>query len=367
MKKMFLFLLCVLLCTLSACSAQNSTKKDSSSESDASADVTTEAPAVTFTEKMKADIDSLMIEYEFEGAAYLTQNGTVVWQYANGKDVSGNDISVDTPLPIGSVSKQFCAVAILTLRDSGKLSLDDTLDKFFPEFTEGKKLSIRNLLTMRSGIYDVVNHGSLDGVSETNTYEDNRKAVLKAIFDMPLTFEPDTWYEYSNSNYILLSAIVEKASGQSYIEYLRSTLLEPLGMNKTGSIDEYQGSVPAWAGGLDYSDITGLPTGAGDIVSAATDMDKWMTGLRSGTVISSESYREMTTDHSSDSGEAYGYGLNLSYKNGVGHPGNIMIADTPYAAFDYFSDEYGYNLIIEGSDCMNVLDMGTDIINVIYG
>ena len=362
-----LLFFCALLCVLSACSTQNGSKKESSSVSDASAVVTTEAHTVIFADKMKLEIDSLMSEKEFEGAAYLTQNGSVVWQYANGKNVVGKDITVDTPLPVGSVSKQFCAAAIITLRDSGKLSLEDTLDKYFPDYTEGKKLNIRNLLTMRSGISDIVNHGSLEGVSETNTYDENRKAVLKAIFEMPLSSEPNSRYEYSNSNYILLSAIVEEVSGQPYIEYLRSTLLEPFGMNSTGSVDEYQGSLPAWAGGLDYSDITGLATGAGDIISAASDMDKWMTGLRSGTVISSESYREMTTDYSSESAAAYGFGINLNYKNGVGHPGNIMIADIPYAAFEYLSEEYGYNLILEGSGCMDVLDLGTDILNVIYG
>lgn len=372
MKKTIVLLLsCAMLCVTAACSPQNSSEKGSDSAPDTTAaevstEPATEAPVSTFTNQMKAKVDSLMGEYEYEGSAYLTQNGTVVWQYANGKDVSGNAMTVDTPLPIGSVSKQFCAAAIMTLRDSGKLSLDDTLDTYFPAWADGKKLTIRNLLTMRSGISDVVNDGAIDGVTETNTYEQNRKAVQEAIFEMSLTFDPDTRYEYSNSNYILLSAIVEQTSGQTYIEYLRSSLLEPMGMSHTGSLDELRGASPMWANGLDYSYIIGLSTGAGDIVSAASDMDKWMNGLRDGTALSSDSYREMTTDYSADSGTSYGYGFMLDFKNGLGHPGNILIGETPYAAFDYFSEEYGYNLILEGSDCMDVAGLGVDILNVLY-
>lgn len=373
-KTIGLLLTGIMLCSLAACSSQGSVKPDSSSPAETAAETTAEelttgqpeTSAAGFTAQMKSEIDSLMTEYEFEGSALLTQNGEAVWQYANGKDLSGNNITSDTPLPIGSVSKQFCAAAIMKLCEGGKLSVDDTLDKYFPDYAEGKKLTVRNLLTMRSGISDVVNHGSIDGVSEKNTYDENRKAVQKAIFDMSLVFEPDTRYEYSNSNYILLSAVVEKITGQTYYEYLRSVFFEPLGMSSTGSIDEFTGAAPSWANGIDYSDITGLATGAGDIISTAHDMDKWLTGLKSGAVVSAESFREMTENYSTDSGTAYGYGFMLNYKNGAGHPGNIMVAETPFAAFDYFSEECGYNLVIEGSDCMDVVGMGTDILDIIY-
>lgn len=378
-KKIGSLLTVIMLCSLAACAPQSSGNESGTSatkEATSATEVVTASEAVTdtqvqasdvrFTAQMKSDIDSLMTENAFEGSAVLTHNGEAVWQYANGKALNGESITVDTPLPIGSVSKQFCAAAIMKLRDGGKLSVDDTLDKYFPEYREGKKLTVRDLLTMRSGISDIVNSGPIDTVSPNNTYGENRTAVQKAIFDLALVFEPDTRFEYSNSNYILLSAVVEKISGQTYDAYLRSAFFEPLGMNATGSVDEFSGTAPSWAGGIDYSDIVGLATGAGDIISTASDMTKWLNGLKDGKVLSPESFREMTTDYSSDSANAYGYGFMLDYKNGVGHPGNILVAETPYAAYDYLSEEYGYSLIIEGSDCMDVLGLGSGILNVIY-
>lgn len=351
MKKSVIILLIIVLALSAAACTQNAEPAENS-QTESVTEKATEAFEATVNEKIKSDLDAVMQEYEFEGAAYLTQNGQIVYEYANGKDVNDADITTKTPLPIGSVSKQFCAAAIVALRDGGKLSLDDKLDKYFPEYAEGRRLTIRNLLTMRSGIPDVVNEGDISAITDPTAYDDNRKFVLDTIFGLSLKTEPDRIYDYSNSNYILLSAIVENVSGQKYSDYLRSVFLEPFGMSNTGSLDELQGAAPEWAEGLSYSYPAGVSTGAGDIVSTAQDMDRWLTGLRSGAVISDESYKEMTTDYSTDSATGYGYGFMLDYKKGVGHPGSILIGDTPYCAFDYISEENGYDLIIEGSDLM---------------
>ena len=87
-------------------------------------------------------------------------------------------------------------------------------------------------------------------------------------------------------------------------------------------------------------DAEGLCKGAGDIVTTAPDMDKWMTGLVSGKIITEESYREMIEDYSPDSEENYGYGLMKLYKKGIGHMGNIG----KYLAIDYMNKDYGCNL-----------------------
>ena len=382
MKKLIAATLALTLAlSATACSKSNKTSGGSDAEkatsavtsaADTTAADTTAAANQLTTEAVKADLDSLMTEYELEGVAYLTQNGNVIYQYTNGKDLNGADFTTDTPMPVGSVSKQFCAAAILSLRDSGKLSLDDTLDKYFPEYTEGKKINLKHLLSMRSGIADLNETDDMSAITLATPEEAVRAAVRGIIFGKPLDVNPGVGYNYCNANYMLLSMIVEQVSGQSYISYLRSTMLEPLGMQNTGSIDELQSGSPAWAKGIKYAYPAGLATGAGDIISTATDMEKWMTGLKSGSVLSLDSYREMTTDYSPDDTPdsfGYGYGLVPNYKRGVGHEGNILIEEIAYSAFDYIDEQDGVNLFLAGSDCMPA-DMGglrSDTLDVIVG
>lgn len=337
MKKLLAFILSIVL-ALSAVACTNG--KSDSSEA-------VETTTKTIVNDIKENMDSTLKKKNFEGIVYLTQNGSVVYQSATGKDKNGADLTVDTTMYIGSVSKQFCAAAIMLLRDQDKLSVDDTLDKYFPEYTNGKDITLKNLLSMRSGIPDMVNDGSVNGISPDNTEAENTAAIKDWIFSQQLMFEPDSSYEYSNSNYFLLGNIVEQVSGQSYCDFIRKNIFEPLDMTHTGFVDEVKDS-PAWADSLIYDPsmtdgvVYGLTKGAGDIASNAPDMDAWMTGLSSGKVISIESYREMTADYSPDFATQYGYGLSGCFDGGVGHSGAIGT----YTAMDYINEEHGYNLFI---------------------
>lgn len=366
-------ILIALTIAVSAASCSNGSQSSADTKTTAAetttAETAAEAPATTFTDEMKSKLDAVIKENECEGTAYITQFGEKVYQYSGGEDVNGDKITIDTPLPVGSVSKQFCAAVIMKLCEEGKLSTDDTLDKFFPDYKEGKKLTLHNLLSMRSGISDIVNHGNLNEVNLTGNYDDNRKLVRDEIFKQSLTFKPDSAYEYSNSNYILLSAVAEAVTGEKYCGLLRKYIFEPLNMTGTGSTDEYVNGVPKWSGKLDYTDIPGVATGAGDIVSTGPDMDKWLTGLKSGKVVSEESYKKMITEYSEDNGSSYGYGFILNYKGGIGHDGAIMIKNIPYCAYDYTGTGNGYNIILECSDC-NTGDLEAlrnDILNAVTG
>ena len=299
---------------------------------------------------MKEKMDSALKKHSFEGIVYLTKNGKVVYQSATGTDENGNALTVDSTMYIGSMSKQFCAAAVMLLSEQGKLSLNDTLDAYFPEYSNGKDITIKNLLSMRSGIPDMANKEAdsackVEGVSADNSATENNTLIKEWIFNQPLEFEPNSTFEYCNSNYFLLSNIVELASGESYSDFIRQNIFEPLGMTHTGFINEIKTS-PAWSDGLTYDTFTageateGLTRGAGDIASNAADMDKWMTALNSGKIISIDSYREMVTNYSVDSAKGYGYGMFVSFFGGVGHSGMIG----SYTSIDYINEEKGYNL-----------------------
>ncbi len=301
---------------------------------------------VVITEEVKDQFNAVLDKYKYEGIVYLTHNGEVVYQSASGTNELGKPLTIESPMYVGSVSKHFCATAILILRDQGKLSLDDTLEKYFPEYTIGKDITLKNLLTMRSGIV-----GNVTPMIENPepymdyTAEEISAAIKEWVFSQPLRFEPGVGYEYANSNYMLLSRVVEQVSGQSYADFLRQNVFEPLGMTHSGVLLEVWDD-PEWAKGLsfdrllDADRLKGFPQGAGDVITTAGDMDIWMTALKSGKVISKESFREMTEESSKETG--YGYGLMVALRGGYAHAGTIG----DYTAYMYLNEEYGYNLYV---------------------
>lgn len=307
----------------------------------------TEAAAPVFTDEVKAKLDAVLVQRKFKGIVSLVHKGEPVYQSVSGSNDLGEPLTIDSPMFIGSVSKQFCAAAVLMLRDQGKLSLEDTLDKYFPEYTLGRSITLKHLLTMRSGIVrDVDPMFQHPEEYENNTWEENEALFKEWVFAQPLDFEPDTNWEYSNINYILLSFIVEIASGENYEDFVTQNIFEPLGMTHSGFHWGVRENAP-WTQGLTYDKLIATPQvpimaqGAGGIISTAGDMDKWMTALQNGRVICQESYREMITDHSPEI-DNYGYGLSGAIRNGIAHNGG----NGGYGSYMYFHEEYGLQLFI---------------------
>ena len=343
MKKILAFILsAMIVCAASGC-ASNSTAsdKDATQTATTAAETVPEATAATADPAVSKNMAQTIEQNEFEGVVYAVENGKPVASYAKGTLENGKEITLDSPMPLGSVSKQFCAAAIMLLRDQGKLSVSDTLDKYYPDYAEGKKLSLHNLLSMRSGIPELTEESS-GVVKEDATEEENVASIKKWLFSQPLMFEPDSEFVYTNTNFFLLADIVEQVSGKKYVDFLRENFFEPLGMTHTGSIIEL-GRSPSWAQGNIYKQVDtqpGLTKGAGDLISNAADVTAWINALSSGKVISTEAYKAMTTDYSPE--EHYGYGLYLQLEGGVGHYGAIQI----YSAFDYVNTDKNRTLVV---------------------
>ncbi len=275
---------------------------------------------------------------QFKGVAYAVKNGKPLVFFADGTLENGKPYTVDTPVPIGSVSKQFCAAAILLLQEQGKLNISDTLDKFYPDYAEASKITLKDLLCMRSGIPDI-SEEIYSIVSVDNTEEQNAVLLKQYYLSKPLLFEPDTDYAYSNTNYFLLGEIVEQISGEKYIYFLRNNIFTPLGMKHTGSIEEMVASAE-WTNGVSYQQIDlqpGITKGAGDIISTGEDMTLWLTALFGGKLLSDESLRVMTDNYSYDhpEGNGYGFGIRCEFFGGFGHPGSIG----NYLAVDFYDPD----------------------------
>ncbi|HYN09654.1 MAG TPA: serine hydrolase domain-containing protein [Vicinamibacterales bacterium] len=236
-------------------------------------------------------------------------------------DVEGDvPTTVDTVFPIGSDTKQFTAAAILQLRDQGKLSLDDDITKWLPDFeTRGNKVTLRHLLGHTSGIVDIVEMPELRTMQLMRNPTVTRDAVYTVISRYPFAFPTGSMQTYSNSGFWLLGLIIEKASGMTYEEYIEKRIFEPLGMTRSMYCNNSE-SVPRRAYG--YGMRSGVPrrvpeivhTGtyaAGALCSTAEDLITWLQALHGGKVLTPKSYVEMITPSTLNDGTRLRYSMGL--------------------------------------------------------
>jgi CubicO group peptidase (beta-lactamase class C family) len=181
------------------------------------------------------------IGYGFDGMiVYVDQAGKPPALYAAGWHNRKNKIPANPHafFKIASISKLYDAVAITKLVHDGRLSLDKTLANYFPELVgrieNADKINLRMMVQHRSGIPNLT-----DAPNFWSDPPENSKEALELILDLPADFEPDTKYQYSNTNYLLISELIEKVTGYNKFEYIREKILTPLGLKNTfGSMDE---------------------------------------------------------------------------------------------------------------------------------
>ncbi|GAB3895480.1 serine hydrolase domain-containing protein [Larkinella knui] len=228
------------------------------------------------------------------GALLVVINGKTV--YNRGFGVANLEtktpISPETNSRMASVSKQFTAMCILLLEKQKKLSVDDNLLKFFPEFNQhvGKTVKLRHLLTHTSGILDY--ESVLSPTQKDQIFDNDVVNLLKA--QDSTYFEPGSRFRYSNSAFCLLAQVVERVSGKPYLEFITATIFKPLGMNQT-TLYEPRRTIPnramGYARGKDgkirFSDqsVTSGTKGDGCVYTSLTDYKKWNDALTTGKLV----------------------------------------------------------------------------------
>jgi CubicO group peptidase (beta-lactamase class C family) len=241
-----------------------------------------------------------------------------------------NDVpaTAGTVYRIGSVTKQFTSAAIMRLMEQGKLSLDDTLQKFLPNVpSQGNHVTIRHLLTHTSGIRSYTNLGpKWARVMRIDLVPDS----LVALFaNEPYDFKPGDAYRYNNSGYFLLGMIIEKLSGKPYGQYLKDEFFTPLGLKGTLYCDQAplikhraQGYAPL-PNNTGFTNAEPLsmtqPYAAGSLCSTVGDLVTWTQALSSGKVVSPASYKLMTTPGTLNDGKPMNYGFGLGVGTLAGH------------------------------------------------
>lgn len=322
-------------------------------------------------------LDEQLEKYNISGVAYVTQKGKVIAQSVRGmaNTDEGKENTIDTLFPIGSISKQFCAVAVFMLKEQGMLSLDDTLSEYFPEYTVAKDVTIKQMLTMRSGIRDFQEGAFTEFfLSIDNTQEENQQIMLEWLCNKSLMFKPGSKYTYSNTNTLLLSMIIEQLTGDDYEDFLKANIFAPLGMDNTGFYEELvnhpdlcENKFPDIPDIVLPTDTKGCFQGCGDLVSNAKDMDKWLTSLRECRLISEESMAEMltvcskNTEYTNGVSVGYAHSLKITGDNGVGHTGFIVTYAS--GALTYFEDEF--NVFVVTNDEENIKIATLDLVHKI--
>lgn len=272
-----------------------------------------------------ARIDQLMTPYSGDdtpgGVVGVVDRGEIVFERAYGMaNLSfGVPFRVDTPTNIGSVTKQFTAMAILLLQADGLLSLEDDVREHIPELPDfGTPVTLRNLLNHTGGFREIYNFLPMDG----RTGEDfiDREEAIRIVQRQPeLQATPNTEYNYNNTGFILLSMVVERTSGKTFPEFMEERIFEPLGMTNT-RVKYTQGEiipgastpyVPAEEGGWRAARDLAASAGAGGIYTTFRDMTKWMLNYRDAKVGGPEAIELLTTRNVLADGDTTNYGLGI--------------------------------------------------------
>ena len=263
------------------------------------------------------------------GSLTVTKEGIVFYSrtigYSHINSTEKKQVSEATRYRIGSITKMFTAAMIFQLVEENKLKLSDTLDKFFPQIPNAQKITLAQLLGHRSGIFNVTANPDF---SSLKTQSKTRDEMVALIAKAKPTFEPGEKAQYSNSNYVLLGYIVEKAGGRSYEDALKQRITSKIGLKDTylgtGYPDASKNEAFSYSFISDWkqeSDIhLSIPGGAGAIISTPNDLTKFIQALFDGKIVSKESLEQMKPK------DKYGLGIS-SYPFGgktfYGHSGGM--------------------------------------------
>ena len=265
--------------------------------------------------KVDEYINAHMKLENFSGSVLIAKGDEVLLR--KGYGLANIEINVPntpkTKFRLGSVTKQFTAMAIMQLQENELLSVNDPLSKFIPDYPNGDKITLHHLLTHTSGIPNLTDFPELENIKKTKTPVEE---VIEIFKNEPLEYTPGEKYQYSNSGYTLLGYIIEKVSGKTYEEYLKEYIFEPLNMKDSG-YDHYNvvllnrasGYSPGKDGVVNakYIDMS-IPFGGGCLYSTVEDMYIWDRALYTDKLLSESSLNEMFTPFKDD----YGYGWYIS-------------------------------------------------------
>ncbi|KIX19663.1 beta-lactamase [Flavobacterium sp. 316] len=327
-----------------------------------------------YAQTIESKMDSLIIskfKADNPGAVFLVaKEGKSIYRKAFGKaNLEMNiDMQPEFVFEIGSMTKQFTAVAIALLEEQGKLNFQDEIVKFIPDYpTQGNKMTIHHLLTHTSGIKDFTKMKELRSISKKDLPP---KELVDFFKNEPMDFNSGEQFKYNNSGYIVLGYIIEIVSGQSYEDFIQKNIFDKLEMeatyyanhrkiikNRVSGYHNKEGYI-----NNDYISFT-LPYASGSIMSTVDDMLKWQNAMDTNKLVSSKTKQKILTNYKLNSGEEihYGYGWHIKEINNsisIEHGGSIFGFKSMGI---YLPKEKVYVIGLSNCDCNSPTQITKDI------
>ncbi len=298
------------------------------------------ATSGAYAQNLTSNIDS-MLQAKYPsyapGANFLiAKKGEIIYKKAFG--LANLELNVpmktDNVFQIGSMTKQFTAIAILMLMEEGKLRLDDDISQFIPDYpTNGHKITIHHLLTHTSGIKSFTSIKGLNAIAKNDL---TPLELIDFFKNEAMDFAPGDEFKYNNSGYIILGYIIEKVSGQTYADFVEEHIFIPLGMT-VSQFASHRRVIENRASGYQNKDgytntrhiSFSIPYASGSLMSSVDDLFAWQEAIKNNALISKETTDKAFTNYTLNNGEPinYGYGWHLKSIGGIPsreHGGSIF-------------------------------------------
>ena len=318
--------------------------------------------------KLNAYFDTLEAHDKFMGSVAVAKDGAIIYTRAIGFADIENSQKADenTKYRIGSISKTFTAVLVLKAVEEKKISLDQSIDRYFPSIENASEITVQQLLQHRSGIHNFTDNPDY---LTWNTRSKTEQELVDIIAGGGSDFQPGSKAAYSNSNFVLLTYMLEKVYGKPYADLLQEYIIAPLGLTNTrfgGKIEPGNNEAKSYrfVNGWKPENETdmSIPLGAGAIVSTPGDLALFSTALFNGQLLAPESLDRMKTI-------VDGFGMGLIQipfydRTGYGHTGGI---DGFRSVFSYFTDgNISYALTCNGT-AMDNNAISIAVLSAVFG
>lgn len=320
-----------------------------------------------FSQSLEHKIDSI-ITTRFNdtsgpgGVFMVAKNGKTIYQKAFGKANLewGTNLTPDAVFQLGSITKQFTAIAILMLEEEGRLKVSDNIARYIPDYPAGDRITIHHLLTHTSGIRDFTKMKSISDIAQK---EMTPKMMVDFFKNEPVDFSPGEKFAYNNSGYVLLGHIIELVSGESYEDFIQHHIFSKAGMHQSSYASDRKiipnrvyGYHKKEKGYVNKTIISySIPFSSGSLMSTATDMLKWQNALNQHLLLPEAATSKAFSQYKLNNGESfsYGYGWHLRNTNGIPtreHGGSIFGFKSMGV---YIPSEDIYVLGLSNCDCLS--------------
>jgi len=327
--------------------------------------------AQTFEVKVDSLLSQIFKDKNGPGGVFMVaKNGKPVYQKAFGNANIELDVKMapQNVFQLGSMTKQFTAIAILMLVEQGKMDLQKPISTYIPDYPMGDKITVHHLLTHTSGIKDFTKLKSLNQIAQQNL---SPKQMVDFFKNEPVDFNPGEKFEYNNSGYVILGYLIELVSGDTYENYINKNIFQKIAMKHSRYASDtaiiknraygYQQKTTGYVNKTAIS--FSIPFSSGALMSTVDDMLLWQNALNKDVLLKPETIKKAFTKYKLNNGEPfnYGYGWHLKDIDGIAtreHGGSIFGFKTMGV---YIPDQDIYVLGLSNCDCNSPTQVVKDI------